>query len=379
MAKKKSSKPIDGSLEETLADSLNSLFEGQKVAYTLDELDAPTHVSDWISTGDSILDIKISNRRYGGVPVGRITEITGLEQSGKSLVSAHLLANTQKKGGVAVLIDTEMAVSREFFRAIGVDTKNLILVNADTVEEIFSYIENTIEQIRSTVDNSRFVTIVVDSVAAASTEQELASDYGKDGYATGKAIIISKALRKITNMIGRQRITLVFTNQLRMKMNAPAFADPYTTSGGKGLQFHSSVRLRLKKKAKLKTKIKGNDVVSGIKVQAVVVKNRLGPPEGFCDFEINFNSGIDEYASWLKVIKDYKIVKKKGSYSVYDHIDKDTGEVLESWQFQTDDFKARMKSDPIIRDAIYNEICDEMIMKYDEGDAEGEASELELA
>ena len=120
----------------------------------------------------------------------------------------------------------------------------------------------------------RLVTIVVDSVAAASTKKELEADYDKDGYATDKSIIISKAMRKITNMIGRQKITLVFTNQLRQKMNAMAFADPWTTSGGKALAFHASVRLRSASTGKIKAKDeRGNERIVGIKVRANVIKN----------------------------------------------------------------------------------------------------------
>ena len=195
-------KEID--LASVLASELNKTNKDQKVAFFLGEDDAPTNVDGWISTGCAMLDVAISNRPYGGLPVGRITEVTGLEQSGKSLVSAHLLAETQKQGGVAVLIDTETAVSREFLEAIGVDVGKLLYVSADSVEQIFEFTETIIEKVRET-SNDKLVTIVVDSVAAASTTNELASDYKKDGYATDKAIIISKAMRKITNMIGRQK------------------------------------------------------------------------------------------------------------------------------------------------------------------------------
>ena len=227
-------------LADILAGELNKQSKDQKVAFFLDDDTAPTNVEGWVSTGCAMLDVAISNRPYGGLPVGRITEVTGLEQSGKSLLSAHLLAETQKQGGVAVLIDTETAVSREFLEAIGVDVSKLLYVTADSVEQIFDFTETIIEKVRET-SKDRIVTIVVDSVAAASTKTELAADYGKDGYATDKAIIISKAMRKITNMIGRQKITLVFTNQLRHKMNAMPFGDPWTTSGGKALAFHASL------------------------------------------------------------------------------------------------------------------------------------------
>jgi recombination protein RecA len=298
------------------------------------------------------LDVAISNRPYGGFPVGRICEITGLEQSGKSLLSAHILAETQRKGGVAVLIDTETAVSREYLEAIGVDISKLLYVSVDTVEGIFEACETIIEKVR-TGDKDRLVTIVVDSVAAASSKKEMEADYDKDGYATDKAIIISKAMRKITNMIGRQSIALVFTNQLRQKMNA-MFGDPWTTSGGKALAFHSSVRLRLKNMGQLKA----GDRIVGIKVRCQVIKNRMGPPLRHADFDIFFDRGIDNYGGWLSVMKDGKIVKQAGAW--YEYIDIDSGEVM---KFQSKDFP-KMLENAELKDQIYRRICEATILQY---------------
>jgi recombination protein RecA len=155
-----------------------------------------------------------------------------LEQSGKSLLAAHTLLNTQKKGGLAVYIDTENALSTEFLNAIGLNLKEMLYIPLETVEDIFETVETIVEKVRSS-DKNRLVTIVVDSIAGASTKTEMAADFDKDGYATAKALIISKAMRKITNLIGRERICLIFTNQLRQKLNAPAFSDPWTTPGGR--------------------------------------------------------------------------------------------------------------------------------------------------
>jgi recombination protein RecA len=342
-------------LASILADSLNKQNKEGRIAYFLNDGggDAPTNVKDWLSTGNALLDVAISNRPYGGLPVGRIAEITGLEQSGKSLLSAHLLAETQKKGGVAVLIDTETAVNREFLEAIGVDISKLLYVSVDTVEGIFEACETIIEKVR-TGDKNRLVTIVVDSVAAASTKKELEADYDKDGYATDKAIIISKAMRKITNMIGRQSICLVFTNQLRQKMNAMAFSDPWTTSGGKALAFHASVRLRLKSMGQLKV----GDKIVGIKVRAQVIKNRLGPPLRHADFNILFDRGIDNFNSWISVMKDNKIVKQGGAW--YEYTDTDTGEII---KFQSKDFQQLMENEEL-KDQIYRRICETTILQY---------------
>jgi len=341
-------------LASLLADSLNKQNKDGKIAYFLTDEggDAPTNVKDWLSTGNAMLDVAISNRPYGGLPVGRIAEITGLEQSGKSLLSAHLLAETQRKGGVAVLIDTETAVSREFLEAIGVDISKLLYVSVDTVEGIFEACETIIEQVRKG-DKDRLVTIVVDSVAAASSKKEMEADYDKDGYATDKAIIISKAMRKITNMIGRQSIALIFTNQLRQKMNA-MFGDPWTTSGGKALAFHSSVRLRLKNMGQLKA----GDRIVGIKVRCQVIKNRMGPPLRHADFDIFFDRGIDNYGGWLSVMKDGKIVKQAGAW--YEYIDTESGEVM---KFQSKDFP-KMLENLELKDQIYRRICESTILQY---------------
>ena len=345
-------------LADILAGELNKQSKDNKVAFFLDDDTAPTNVDGWVSTGCAMLDVAISNRPYGGLPVGRIVEVTGLEQSGKSLLSAHLLAETQKQGGVAVLIDTETAVSREFLEAIGVDVSKLLYVSADSVEQIFDFTETIIEKVRET-SKDKLVTIVTDSVAAASTKTELAADYGKDGYATDKAIIISKAMRKITNMIGRQKILLVYTNQLRQKMNAMPFGDPWTTSGGKALAFHASVRLRLKGTGQIKTKVGGNDKIVGMKVRAQVIKNRMGPPLRSTDFEIYFDRGIDNYGSWLGVMKDEKIVKQAGAW--YTYVYTETGE---EHKFQSKDFILLMEENEELRDQIYKKICEAQILQY---------------
>src|SRR6056300_350842 len=358
-------------LAAELASELNKTNKDQKVAFFLGQDDAPTNVEGWISTGAAMLDVAISNRPYGGLPVGRITEVTGLEQSGKSLLSAHLLAETQKQGGVAVMIDTETAVSREFLGAIGVDVSKLLYVSADSVEQIFDFTEAIIEKVRTT-DKNKIVTIVVDSVAAASTKSELAADYNKDGYATDKAIIISKAMRKITNMIGRQKILLVYTNQLRQKMNAMPFGDPWTTSGGKALAFHASVRLRLKNMGQIKAKVNGQDKVIGMKVRCQVIKNRMGPPLRAADFEIFFDRGIDNYGSWIGVMKENKLVSQGGAW--YTYIDTETGEEI---KFQSKDFIDLMEDREDVRDQIYKKICESTILQYKSDSKDIEAHKLD--
>ena len=348
---------IRDELAATLADNLNKRFKKHQAAYFLSgQSGAPTEVREFVSTGSSMLDLVISNGPNGGFPVGRITEITGLEASGKSLLAAHTLANTQKKGGVAVYIDTENAVSHEFLQAIGVDLEKMLYVPLDTIEDIFEAIEHIIETIRSS-DRDRLVTIVVDSVAGSTTKVEAESDYDKDGWATSKAIIISKAMRKITNMIGRQKVTLIFTNQLRQKLGV-MFGDPWTTSGGKALAFHSSVRLRLKQMGQIKMKIDGVDQVIGIKCRAQVVKNRVGPPLRMINYDMYFDSGIDDFGGWLGTLKDYKIVTTAGAWSQMPRKD---GSV---WKFQGKDFVPKLMEDKELKQEVYDIISEKIIMTY---------------
>jgi len=341
-------------LAGVLADTINKQFKDMKVAYFLDGTDTtPTDIKDFVSTGSTMLDLAISNKPNGGIAVGRITELNGLESSGKSLLGAHMLAETQKKGGVAVYIDTETAVSTEFLSAIGVDVESMLYLHLETVEDIFHAIEEIVAKVRES-DKDRLVTILVDSLAAASTNVEMEADFDKDGWATSKAIIISKAMRKITQMIGRQQIALVFTNQLRQKLGV-MFGDPWTTSGGKALPFHSSTRIRLKNTGQIKDK-KNNTI--GMKMRAQVIKNRLGPPMRHADFELYFETGIDDDGSWLKVMKDHRLVKQGGSwYTMNDHQGKEV-------KFQSKDW-SELLQDEEFRSYCYNLICDKVILKYE--------------
>tara|TARA_Y100001938_G_scaffold132636_1_gene191113 strand:+ start:40 stop:1161 length:1122 start_codon:yes stop_codon:yes gene_type:complete len=346
-------------LANSLAEELNKKYKGGKIAFFLNDESTPTDVKDFISTGSSMLDLAISNRPDGGIAVGRITEINGLESSGKSLLGAHLLAETQKKGGVAVYIDTETSVSQDFLQCIGVDLDSMLYVHLETVEDIFETIEQIVTKIRES-DKDKLVTILVDSLAAASTKVEMEADYEKDGWATSKAIIISKAMRKITQMIGRENIALVFTNQLRQKLGV-MFGDPWTTSGGKALPFHASTRLRLKNLGQLKD---GKKNVIGMKCRAQVVKNRLGPPLRHADYIMYFESGIDDYGSWLTVMKDHKLLKQAGAWYTIQHCDTETGELIKEHKFQSKDFEELLNKNPELKKYCYDQICKEQVLKY---------------
>jgi recombination protein RecA len=345
-------------LASLLADSLNKKFKDFKAAHFLDgQEETPTDLTEWVGTGSSLLDLAISNRPNGGFPVGRIVELQGMEASGKSLIMAHVLANTQKKGGLAVYIDTENALSEEFLRAIGVNVSDMLYIPLETIEDIFEAIENIIETIRKS-SKDRLVTIVVDSVSAATTKIEQDADYDKDGWATAKAIVMSKAMRKITNIIGKQRVLLLCASQLREKMGV-MFGDKYTTSGGKALGFHASCRIRLKGIGKLKSGSGKTEQIVGVQTEAQVIKNRMGPPFKKATFDIYFNSGIDDQNSWLSLMKDYNIVSTAGAY--YTLINEDTGESI---RFMARDWKGMLAADPSLKDYCYRKICDIFIMKY---------------
>ena len=341
-------------LAGVLADTINKQFKDMKVAYFLDGSDTtPTDIKDFVSTGSTMLDLAISNKPDGGIAVGRITELNGLESSGKSLIGAHLLAETQKKGGVAVYIDTETAVSTEFLGSIGVDVQSMLYLHLETVEDIFSAIEEIVAKVRES-DKDRLVTILVDSLAAATTKVELEAEFDKDGWATSKAIVLSKAMRKITQLTARQKVCLIFTNQLRQKMGV-MFGDPWTTSGGKALPFHASTRIRLKNMGQIKD-TKKNTI--GIKIRAQVIKNRLGPPLRSAEFPLYFDKGIDDFGSWLTIMKDHKLVKQAGAWYTY------TDQHGKDHKFQSKDFGALI-SDEETQKHIYESICEKLILKYD--------------
>jgi recombination protein RecA len=170
-------------------------------------------------------------------------------------------------------------------------------------------------------------------------------------------------MRKITNVIGRQKIALVFTNQLRQKMNAMPFADQWTTSGGKALAFHASVRLRLKNMGTIKAKdANGNERILGIKVRCTVIKNRMGPPLRSADFDIFFDRGIDNYGAWISAMKTNSLVKQGGAW--YTYIDPTDGTEI---KFQAKEFPDLLEARPDVKDDIYKKICEATILQYKSG------------
>jgi recombination protein RecA len=358
MAKKEtSSKHVDvgnkvgrDDLAELLAGELNKANkDGGKVAYFLDEKEDPSTVTDWISTGSTTLDLAISNRPYGGLPVGRITTLTGLEGTGKSLVCAHIVAETQKKGGQAVYIDTEAAAAPEFWTALGVNLKNMLYLPQDTIEGAFQQVEDIIGVVRKS-SSDRLVTIIIDSIAGASTRLELEAGYERKGYATGKSIIVSEAMRKLTILLAKRRVLLVLTNQLRQNLAAMAFGDKWVEPCGKATSFHSSVKVRFETIEKLKNSDKE---IIGTHCRATVKKNRLGPPFRQAEFEVYFDSGIADYASWIELSKKKGIITGPSNNMVYD-----------GQKFNTPELVNVLNTNETFKDGLYKKICDAVIMQY---------------
>ena len=345
----------DESLLRNLAEEINKENkDGGKLAFFLDEKEDPSNITDWISTGSSLLDLAISNRPNGGLPVGRMAEFHGLEGTNKSLICANIMANTQKKGGLPIYIDTENAAAPEFWKSLGVDVSKMMYIPCETVEEIFEVIEKSIVKVKSK-NPDLLLSIVVDSVAAASTSVEQASTYAKDGFATTKSIVLSKAMRKITNMLGRQKVLIVFTNQVRQNIGGGPFSEKFVVSGGKALAFHCSVRVKLSNIGKIKNAEKE---VIGKECQAKVIKTRFGPPDRVVDFQVYFDSGIADYASWIDVLKKYEHIT--GSKSPYKYMANDGTEYV----IHTREFVKLLTENPILKEELYNKICDSYIMKY---------------
>jgi recombination protein RecA len=254
------------------------------------------------------------------------------------------------------MIDTENAAAPEFWKSVGVNlSKNkLQYIQVETVEEIFDTLEYFVANIRK-ASRDVLLTIIVDSVAAASTKTELESEHGKTGYNTDKSIIISKAMRKITNMIGKQKVLIVFTNQLRQNLSAMSFGDKWVVSGGKALAYHCSVRVRLNNIGKLK---KGDDTI-GVKCKADVRKTRFGPGHRNSEFDIYYDSGIADYAGWIEVLKTKELITQSTPYTYKTNV----GEPI---KFSTKEFVNLMQTNQALRDEIYDKICDAWIMKYKE-------------
>ena len=256
-----------------------------------------------ISTGALSLDIALG---IMGLPRGRIIEIFGPESSGKTTLCMHVIANAQKAGGVAAIIDAEHAVDPQYARKIGVNIDNLLISQPDCGEDALNIADTLIRS--NSVD-----VVVIDSVAALVPKAEFDGQVG-DSFMGLQARMMSQALRKITGAVNRSRTCVIFTNQIREKIGV-MFGSPETTTGGNAMKFYSSIRLDIRRIGTIKD---AAGEPTGARTKVKVVKNKLAPPFKSAEFDINWNEGISRVGSIIDVGSDLGLIEKRGSWFAFE-------------------------------------------------------------
>ncbi len=259
--------------------------------------EAKTQNVDAISTGCLSVDLALG---VGGVPRGRIIEIYGPESSGKTTLAQHIIAETQKMGGLAAFVDAEHALDPEYAKKIGVNIDEMLISQPDTGEQALEIVETLVRS--SAVD-----VIVVDSVAALTPKAEIEGDMGQSHMGL-QARLMSQALRKLTAIVSKSGTTVIFINQIRMKIGV-MFGNPETTTGGNALKFYSSIRIEVRRAAQIKM----GEKIIGNRVRLKVVKNKVAPPFRTCEFDIMYNEGISVASDLLDVGSQFGSIQKTGN------------------------------------------------------------------
>ncbi len=257
-----------------------------------------------IPTGSISLDIALG----GGVPRGRVVEIFGPESSGKTTLTLHIIAEAQKRGGQVAFIDAEHALDPVYARKIGVDVDNLLISQPDSGEQALEITETLVRS--NAID-----VIVVDSVAALTPKAEIEGDMG-DAHMGLQARLMSQALRKLTSAISKSRTTVIFINQIRMKLGI-MFGNPETTTGGQALKFYSSVRMDIRNIGKIEDGTGDEKKITGNRVRVKIVKNKIAPPFRTAEFDILYNKGISYTGDLLDLASKYDVAQKSGAFYTY--------------------------------------------------------------